>query len=119
MLASNQLGWINCDRFYESKQPKTEFTVEVNVSEDIDPAVVMVFKDINSVLPFSYRKGNSFVFSGVPVNAQIEIVAMHKKRNSTDVLFARQEGLSTSSAPMQLSLAEIPYSQLKNQVQGL
>jgi hypothetical protein len=119
MLASNQLGWINCDRFYESKGPKTDFVVELESADDFDPALVIVFKNINSVLPYSYRKGNSYVFSGIPANAEIEIIGMHKARTSTDVHFARVDGITTSSPPVELAFAEIPYSQLKSKLVGL
>ena len=69
ILSSPKLGWINCDRFYQDKTPKVDLIVKYE--GDFTPNVVLVFKEINSVLPYSYRENNYLVFRNVPVNNSI------------------------------------------------
>ena len=88
LLTSTNLGWINCDRFYRTPQPKVNFVVEYE--GDFTPSVFLVFKEINSVMPYSYRKGNRLYFTGIPVDMQAEIVGLYKSADREVVQFARK-----------------------------
>ncbi|MFZ6052817.1 OmpA family protein [Halocola ammonii] len=88
LLRSTNLGWINCDRFYQTPQPKVDFVVEYE--GDFTPSVFLVFKEINSVMPYSYRKGNRLYFTGIPVDMQAEIVGLYKSADRDEVQFARK-----------------------------
>ena len=68
----SQLGWINCDRFYET--PKDQL-VSMKVLENADVRMYMVFSDIKSCLPIS-RMGNEYVSSLVPIGKTVRIVSV-------------------------------------------
>ena len=72
VAAVSDLGWINCDRFYET--PKDQL-VSVKIPETGDVKMYMVFTDIKSCLPIG-RMGNEYISSLVPKNKTVRIVAM-------------------------------------------
>jgi hypothetical protein len=76
ILSTDRLGWINCDKFYNSSAPKVDYVVEYE--GDFIPSVVLVFKGINSVLPYSVREDNKLFFTNVPSNMEVEIIGLYK-----------------------------------------
>ena len=73
-IALDKLGWINCDRFYQSNQPKTDYAVDV--SDDANNYVAyMVFDKIKSVLGSS-RAGNRLIFTNIPASEPVRIMVM-------------------------------------------
>jgi hypothetical protein len=73
MFSSTELGWINCDRFYEEQSPLVDFYVEANSSDGA--SVSMVFEDRKSIVR-GYRNGNEFVFHGVPSNTNVRLIGV-------------------------------------------
>jgi hypothetical protein len=71
LLSTEELGWINCDRFTEEEQLTN---VIVQVDPKSNPSLRMVFNDINSVMAGYYISGDQVQFSGVPVGKQTTIV---------------------------------------------
>ena len=71
LLSTDQLGWINCDRFTEEDQLTN---VIVQVDPNANPSLRMVFEDINSVMAGYYISGDKVQFSGVPVGQQMMVV---------------------------------------------
>lgn len=71
LLSTEQLGWINCDRFVEEEQLTN---VIVQVDPKSNPSLRMVFEDINSVMAGYYISGDQVQFSSVPVGQQTTIV---------------------------------------------
>ena len=67
----SQLGWINCDRFYNDPAEK----MQVVVPEAEETTMYAVCSDINAILPF-YRSGNGYVASGLPKGQKITVVAI-------------------------------------------
>lgn len=72
ILNSGQLGWINCDRFYNVKE-KTDLTVDVDTA--FCPVVRLVFKDINSVMPGYYTLDKKMVIRNIPVGHKATLIA--------------------------------------------
>ena len=70
---STDLGWINCDKFYENDAEKVDFFVEL--PKDSPAHVMLVFKDINSVISYSQRLKNRYVFNNIPDGLDVEIIA--------------------------------------------
>ncbi len=72
LLKSSELGWINCDRFYDAAQV-TDMIVQVDTA--LRPSVRLVFDDINSVLAGNYNARTGQVrFSGIPVGQKVRVV---------------------------------------------
>lgn len=73
ILNATQLGWINCDRFYNYEGEKTDFVVAMpNVK---DPKVQLIFPDISSVMQGTVKDGKA-VFANVPVGKRVSITAI-------------------------------------------
>lgn len=96
LLSSGKLGWINCDRFYKEDSKKIDFSVEFK--GDFTPSLVAVFKDINSVLPFSYIEDNRLFFKGVPEGMDIELIGLFKDGKSEYIQFAQKRITSRDGA---------------------
>jgi hypothetical protein len=70
----NQLGWINCDRFYRDQQEKVDYVVELNDAAE-GYGTVLVFDRINAVMN-GYVSGNSVYFTQVPVGEKVTVVSI-------------------------------------------
>ncbi len=72
LLKSDQLGWINCDEFYDVKN-KTDVIVYVDTT--FRPSVRMVFDNISSVMggEYNHRTG-TVTFRDVPVGESVRLV---------------------------------------------
>ena len=72
LLASDELGWINCDEFYDVEQ-KTDVIVYVDTT--YRPSVRMVFDNINSVMGGDYNQQSGTVtFRDIPVGESVRLV---------------------------------------------
>jgi len=69
------LGWINCDRFWNTPQEEL-MTFRVKAKND----VIMVFKDANTMLPGSYYKEQQesvqFEFKHIPKSAEVYLISI-------------------------------------------
>jgi hypothetical protein len=84
VLKSTDLGWINCDRFYDVEN-KTNLIVKLN--SDSSMCVRMVFNDIKSVLPgfqISNNKAN-YEFTNVPIGERVLLLAYSVKNNDAQL----------------------------------
>ena len=77
-LSAGKLGWINCDRFYEIKNPQT---LAVRVDSDQPLVVRLVFRGINSVLPLYSDSNHSdqYESSGIPKGEKALLLAYSVK----------------------------------------
>lgn len=73
VYSSTELGWINCDRFYDSEQPLVDYYVMSPPSAD--GSVSMIFDDINSIVKGVYENGR-VVFRGVPSMQKVRLVGI-------------------------------------------
>ncbi len=72
LLQSDQLGWINCDEFYDVEN-KTDVIVHVDTM--YRPSVRMVFDNINSVMGGDYNhRSGTVTFRDVPVGESVRLV---------------------------------------------
>lgn len=72
LLKSDQLGWINCDQFYDVEN-KTDVIVMVDTV--YRPSVRMVFDNIKSVMNGYYNKqAGTVTFTGIPVGEPVRLV---------------------------------------------
>lgn len=76
MLSSPNLGWINCDRFYN--MPRTDFAVKIENATD--KFISLVFKKFNSVYN-DYSAGKNCEFKNLPQNQHIDIVVVKSEKN--------------------------------------
>jgi len=77
IFSSSELGWINCDRFYENG-PRVDFVV--HNSGIAGGTVSMVFEDINSVLK-GVSDGDRITFPGIPANKRVRLIGISSASN--------------------------------------
>lgn len=117
ILSSPNLGWINCDRFYDSDSPKIDLIVEFN--EEFSPDVSLIFEEINSVLPYSYREDNKLIFKNVPVNMKIKLIGLYKQNAKSDVYFASKECISKANSTEFLLFDLLTKGEIENKINML
>lgn len=110
----NQLGWINCDRFYEIPN-KTDLLFTFDDKDSIISAnIYLVFKDINSVMQTSYfsfadKEFNSG-FQNIPIGAKTQLIAFSIKNGKTYTYKA--DLILKANETIQLTLKETDQTQI-------
>jgi TonB family protein len=109
-----RLGWINCDRFYNSNKPLINFVVKINNSEE--STVDLVFHSIKSIMRCD-NGYNDFYFYNVPLGEAITIIAF--KKVDGKILFASKETTINQAGESELDFKPVTLTQLKAEVEKL
>jgi hypothetical protein len=117
MLGTTKLGWINCDRFSNNFQPKTNLVVGFKSS--IHPFVSLVFKDINSIMAANRQEMGRAVFSDIPMGKEVTVIGIYKALNKEKVLFAMQKTSSSSVNTVNLTFEELLPEEVKERLNDL
>ncbi len=113
ILSTTKLGWINCDKFNESAAPKIDYMVEYE--GDFIPSVVLVFKDVNSVLPYSVREDNKLIFSNIPSGMEVEVIGLYKEEDK-EILFGTNAGRTSKNNIGKLTFQPAKKEDIKNKL---
>lgn len=108
----SQLGWINCDRFYNSPAER----IQVLVNEKEDATLYAVCKDINAILPFYRNVAGDYVAGDLPKGQKITLVAIKMKDGMP--LFSRRDMKVGEPVPA-LSYEAMPLRDLKEALKKL
>lgn len=73
VFAVADLGWINCDRFWNLDAEKTDYFVKVDQPENTK--VIAVFKDIKSVMN-GHVENDLIVFDNLPLGQEIKVISI-------------------------------------------
>jgi hypothetical protein len=74
-----KMGFINCDRFYNSTLPKTDYTVAPEENKKIVPSyTVLAFSKFRSVL-YGYNRNEGTVFTNIPIGEPVYLVSLEVK----------------------------------------
>lgn len=81
IFSISKMGWINCDRYIESKNP-TELLVEINPN-DKKGKFYIVFGNSNSIVVGDEMANaeSKFIFRNIPKNEPITIVGMYSEED--------------------------------------
>jgi hypothetical protein len=107
VYSSTELGWINCDRFYESDQPMVDFYVFNPPSAS--GSVSMIFDDINSIVKGIYEN-NQIVFRDIPANQRVRLVGIDVKGDAPIMCMVQaktEEKVSALTAYRPFSITEL------------
>lgn len=74
-------GWINCDRFYNDPNPRTNIQLIINNDSLQGARIFAVFMDIRSVMSEHYYKGRkeTTYFRSIPEGKELTIIALSAK----------------------------------------
>lgn len=78
LLSSATLGWINCDRFINNKNPKVDILIESDFAQHEN--IKIVFDNQKAIMQ-SVVSGNTHKFSNLPTYEPITIVAVKVMNN--------------------------------------
>lgn len=79
-LSSMSMGWINCDRFIDSTQPRLDFTVAMDNVRNAQYS--LVFRDTRTIIDGKANKSGEVGFGRLPVATEGTIVAMYWKQGN-------------------------------------
>jgi len=117
LISVSKLGWINCDRFYRNSSPKIDFVV--SVPGEMDPDVTLVFEEINSVMSYSYREGNKYVFRNIPECMKVKVVGLYKNKKQQDYYLAVESMVVHDGEVQVMPLRKGSKEDVKNVIAGL
>jgi hypothetical protein len=107
-----QLGWINCDRFYNSPAQR----IEVVVPEPEEAALYAVCKEIKAMLPFYRNDDGTYSAPNLPKGLKISIVAIKIKDGMAQ--FSRQD-IKVGESPSSMAYQSMPLRDLKIELKKL
>ncbi len=111
-LLTTQLGWINCDRFTNSRKNKIRYNINISNAEDAN--VKLIFKSISSILPS--RASNGFYdFGLVPVNEEAILLGI-KKKGDKIFLGLKELRIRETSEEQDIGFKEVTLSELKKEL---
>lgn len=79
----NQLGWINCDRFYSDSRQKIQYTVDLGDAA-VNYHTLLVFDKLNSIMDGAYN-GNKVMFQNIPLGEAVSVVSIGISKNGETV----------------------------------
>lgn len=115
-VSAGKLGWINCDRFYEIKNPAT---LAVRVDSDKPLVVRLVFRGINSVMP-AYSNSNhtdQYEASGIPKGEKVLLLVYSVKDDKA--VFGYKEITIGENKIENITLSNLSKSRFKGAVSEL
>ena len=114
VFAASELGWINCDRFYNNNSPKIDFVLETENPQNT--TAYLKFKSINALM-LGYLQNGKLVFKNIPKGEQVSVITIqsYEKTPSMSVLNS-----TTSSTPLPVNnYKPFTVSQLNEQLKTL
>ena len=113
VVTSSNLGWINCDRFYEMPpDQKTELQLANTTSEEKH---YLVFKNIKSVMGPNRYQGISF--KNIPKNKEATVIGIKVVNNVA--YLAKQDVTTGSIKKLELKYEKTSLERLKNVIQDI
>ncbi len=114
IFSTSKLGWINCDRFYKTEDPKVNYIVNLENTNDID--IKIIFNKINSILIGS-RKHTKYIFDHIPMGYNFTLVAI-KYENDQYYLAIKKTTISKKEEPI-LEFKPLTMKLLKEEMKKL
>lgn len=118
LFTTNQLGWINCDAFYnDTINEKVELIVKIplGVPEDYTVRVYAVFKRLNSVMQLYSYDNEKFSMNGLPANEEVYLIALAAQDNS--LLMDLKSTVIKKNTPVIISLKGTTKEAVKKELE--
>jgi len=115
-LNSGQLGWINCDRFYDNGKPKRSIIVKADDKPNL--VVKVVFKDIMSLMPL-YSNGNTGVYTAgcIPMGEAVRYVLIDKRPDG--LYYAVKDGTTSTEKVTGFEFKPMTMEAIKKELASL
>jgi len=110
---SDQLGWINCDRFFDLED-KTNLIVNQKPAEDLQ--IKIVFDKIKSIMNGTPGK-EFYTFSDIPIGEEITIIGLKIQDNQPQLAYKKTK--IARDMAVDLDFKPITTQDLKNKLEAL
>lgn len=80
VFSTSKMGWINCDRYYNSPKQKIDFYVDCGEYTELD--IKLVFHSFKAILG-NFKPATTFTFPNLPVDEALTVVVVKKINNDT------------------------------------
>ncbi|MFA9389697.1 MAG: energy transducer TonB [Prolixibacteraceae bacterium] len=111
VFSTSQLGWINCDRFVKSRNPKTDYSIMIDQPDKA--RVNIIFHRFKTILPGKVEF-DRISFSNVPLGEKITIVALKTDHNK--LYLAVKETVITNKVESSLDFQPVTMDVLKKEM---
>ena len=111
LMSMTKLGWINCDRFYETKNPVKLLVKADSVEKTF---VALIFKDMKSVLPGNQFTNFTTEFTGIPSGEAATILAYRINEKTKQAIVGQQELILGDTSVVQLSMQSMELRDFKS-----
>lgn len=113
IFSVNELGWINCDRFYDISNP-TKLKV-INESGD-DIMGYVIFDNLNSLIPIPFKNGEAKL-EPLPMNEKVTLLLYTLVENSYQ--WQKHNIILGETFEIKIELEEISKDDLMNEIRNL
>jgi hypothetical protein len=109
----SEMGWINCDKFYDTEETTQDMIVRVEGPAAANKRVFAVFEDIKSIMPARPLKGGKyFLLNNIPQTWDVQLVALGMGESSK--YLGTQMITIEGQAQEEVRLERVPSSELKS-----
>ncbi len=108
------MGWINCDRFYNSPKPRTDFYVNCGNYTELD--IQLVFHSFKAILD-NYASKTTYKFQNIPDDEAITVVVVKKINNNTFISLT--ESNTNLKSINNLAFEKVTMDKLKQKLEQL
>ncbi len=109
-FATSNLGWVNCDRFYNVSENQ-----KVDLLVNSQTPVRVIFNTINAVME-GKSNGQQNVFAAIPKGEQITIFGIRKKGEKIFMAFQQTE---VGKKPIDISYKEVTFEEVQKTLANL
>jgi hypothetical protein len=110
LMTMSKLGWINCDRFYDSKV----FTHLVVKADSVGKTcVALIFKQMKSVLPGYQFANHTTEFKNIPLGQEVTVLAYRVNEKAKQVIVGTQDVRLGDTCLVQLVMETITLPDFK------
>lgn len=111
LMSMTKLGWINCDRFYDTKNPVKLLVKADSVEKTF---VALIFRDMKSVLPGNQFANFTTEFTGIPSGQAATILAYRINEKTKEAIVGQQEVVLGDTNVVQLSMQSMELRDFKS-----
>ncbi len=111
LMSMSKLGWINCDRFYDTKSP-TNLLVKADSVENT--FVALIFKNMKSVLPGYQFTNYATEFKKIPIGEEVTILAYRVNEKTKEVMVGSKDLVLGDTCFVKLDMAAMSVTDFKS-----
>lgn len=112
-------GWINCDRFLNDTNPKSDIQFLINNDSLTGARIFAIFNDINSIISTNYRIGqkDTTTLKNIPIDKELQIIALSTR---DEVPYIFETTINTSiDKQVQVIFTETTQEEIKKKMKSL